>query len=131
MSSKTNHTLTRTNACQEQMHAHQIQMMVDEHPNFPACLHILTMFPSTYSYRPYLHSSYHSPPAFYSNSGYPLLQPPTYLALEAPVCKQQHAEALAARCTWWVQYLPYEDAINSNEEHFYGLLNQREKIYLD
>ena len=106
-------------------------MMVDERPNFPACLHILTMFPSTYGYRPYLHSSYHSPPAFYGNSGYPLLHPLTYLALEALAHEQQCAEALTAHRMWQVQYLPYEDAIDSNEEHFYGLLNQREKIYLN
>jgi hypothetical protein len=88
------------------------------------------MFP-TYGYRPYLHSSYHNPPAFYGNSGYPSFHRQTYLDAEALARARERAEALAARRARRAQYLPYEDVVDSDEEDFHGLLNQRENLYLD
>ena len=83
------------------------------------------MFPSNYGSRP---SSYHNPAAFY---GYPPLRRPAYPDVETLAREREHAEVFAARRARRAQYLPSEDAIDSDEEDFYGLLNQREKIYLD
>ena len=89
------------------------------------------MFP-TYSYGPYVHSPYHRNPfAFYRNGGYAPLRQPTYLDLEALARERERAEALAARRARRAQYLPHEDAIDNDEEDFYGLPNQRESVYLD